>query len=131
MNLERLAELKYVKKLIEDEIEREMVGIQISELERVTETKLGKFQKTEKNDWVFNNFIVKEMIGNEVFNSIAKVNKTALSAVTSKEQWDELIRHEGITCKKLDPFLKFIHVHYFPAKISVKTDEKFHTLLKI
>ncbi len=129
--LQRLAELKYVGKLIEQEIDHLLRDIDIGELDRKVPVSFGAFQKVNKPSYNFHNEIVKEVIGNEIFSKIAKVSKTALSSVTTPDEWKEIEDREGVQVNPGYPYLKFIHVHYPDTKVSVKTGEKFHTVLKL
>lgn len=130
-NLQTLAELKYLRKMLDEEIERVQATVNVAELERYTEFSFGKFQVMQNNAWSFNNEIVQSVIDPVLFNSIAKVTKTGLSAVCSKSQWEEIEKLGGITVQPSHPFLKLLHVQYPPAKAAVKTGKKYKTIFRI
>lgn len=129
--LEKLAELKYVKRLIEEEINHIQDEIDIGELERITPVHFGSFQKVNRTNYEFNNTIVEKIIGKETFLKIAKLSKTNVAAVTSIEEWNKIDKMKGINIVPSYPYLKFVHVHFPETQIRIKTDSKFHMLLKI
>jgi len=127
--LERIAYLKYMKKLVEQEIEQIQREISI-DFEEPVEVGIGKIQSQRNNAYTFDNDIVSEVIGDDMFRKLAKISKSSISAVASPIQMTEISKN-AMVVQPSAPFLKLTQVHYPSAKMAVKIGDKFRTIFKL
>lgn len=126
-NLERIAYLKYMKKLIEQEVDHLQRDIEFPE-EPVSLT-LGSIQTQRNMSYTFNNALIMDIVGVDLFPKIAKVSKSTLSSVLTPNQMMEAMKFCEI--QPSSPFLKLTQTQFPEAKATVKIGNKFRTIFKL
>ena len=126
-NLERIAYLKYMKKLIEQEVDH--LQRETDFPEEPVSLALGSIQTQRNMSYTFNNNVIMDIVGVELFPKIAKVSKSTLSSVLTPSQMTEAMKF--CETQPSAPFLKLTQTQFPEAKAAVKIGNKFRTIFKL